>query len=82
VGAGLVAATDMGGREHRTILCVKEYFHINYPLFSPPDPARVAGALVTFEPGSRTAWHTYLRAKSCARESAVTPLLDQELVCG
>jgi quercetin dioxygenase-like cupin family protein len=29
------------------------------PLFSPPDPARVAGALVTFEPGSRTAWHTH-----------------------
>ena len=28
------------------------------PLFSPPDPARVAGALVTFEPGARTAWHT------------------------
>jgi len=72
----------MGGREHRTILCVKEYFHIDDPLFGPPDPARVAGALVTFEPGSRTAWHTYLRAKSCARESAVTPLLDQELVCG
>ena len=29
------------------------------PLFSPSDPARVAGALVTFEPGSRTAWHTH-----------------------
>ena len=29
------------------------------PLFSPPDPARVAMALVTFEPGSRTAWHTH-----------------------
>jgi quercetin dioxygenase-like cupin family protein len=28
------------------------------PLFSPPDPARAAGALVTFEPGARTAWHT------------------------
>ena len=28
-------------------------------LFSPPDPARVAGALVTFEPGARTAWHTH-----------------------
>jgi quercetin dioxygenase-like cupin family protein len=25
------------------------------PLFSPADPARVAGALVTFEPGARTA---------------------------
>ena len=29
------------------------------PLFSPPDPARVIGALVTFEPGARTAWHTH-----------------------
>ena len=29
------------------------------PLFSPPHPARVAGALVTFEPGARTAWHTH-----------------------
>ena len=29
------------------------------PLFSPPDPARVAGASVTFEPGARTAWHTH-----------------------
>jgi quercetin dioxygenase-like cupin family protein len=29
------------------------------PLFSPPDPARVAMAHVTFEPGARTAWHTH-----------------------
>ena len=29
------------------------------PLMSPPEPARVAGALVTFEPGARTAWHTH-----------------------
>src|SRR5947209_19601293 len=29
------------------------------PLFSPPEPARVAVALVTFEPGARTAWHTH-----------------------
>ncbi|WP_203071888.1 (R)-mandelonitrile lyase [Falsiroseomonas ponticola] len=29
------------------------------PLFSPPEPARAAGALVTFEPGARTAWHTH-----------------------
>ncbi len=29
------------------------------PLASPPDPARVAMALVTFEPGARTAWHTH-----------------------
>ena len=29
------------------------------PLFQAPPPARVAGALVTFEPGARTAWHTH-----------------------
>jgi quercetin dioxygenase-like cupin family protein len=29
------------------------------PLFTAPDPARVSGALVTFEPGARTAWHTH-----------------------
>ena len=29
------------------------------PLFGPPEPARVTGALVTFEPGARTAWHTH-----------------------
>ena len=29
------------------------------PLFRAPDPARVAGASVTFEPGARTAWHTH-----------------------
>jgi quercetin dioxygenase-like cupin family protein len=28
------------------------------PLFSPPDPARVAGAHVTLEPRARTALHT------------------------
>jgi quercetin dioxygenase-like cupin family protein len=29
------------------------------PLFQAGDPARVAGAAVTFEPGARTAWHTH-----------------------
>jgi len=29
------------------------------PLFQAPDPARAAGASVTFEPGARTAWHTH-----------------------
>jgi len=29
------------------------------PLFATHDPARAAGALVTFEPGARTAWHTH-----------------------
>jgi quercetin dioxygenase-like cupin family protein len=28
-------------------------------LNSPPEPARAAMALVTFEPGARTAWHTH-----------------------
>jgi quercetin dioxygenase-like cupin family protein len=27
--------------------------------FSASEPARVAGAVVTFEPGARTAWHTH-----------------------
>src|SRR5437762_14298627 len=39
-----------------------EYFtgtvRIN-PLFEAPDPARVRGASVTFDPGARTAWHTH-----------------------
>lgn len=29
------------------------------PLFQASEPARVAGASVTFEPGARTAWHTH-----------------------
>jgi quercetin dioxygenase-like cupin family protein len=29
------------------------------PLFQPVAPARTAGALVTFEPGARSAWHTH-----------------------
>jgi quercetin dioxygenase-like cupin family protein len=28
-------------------------------LFEAPEPARGAGASVTFEPGARTAWHTH-----------------------
>lgn len=28
-------------------------------LFQAPDPARVAGVSVTFEPGARTAWHSH-----------------------
>ena len=27
--------------------------------FQRPDPARVGGGIVTFEPGARTAWHTH-----------------------
>lgn len=29
------------------------------PLISAPDPARLRGVSVTFEPGARTAWHTH-----------------------
>src|ERR1700750_3099108 len=29
------------------------------PLFTAPDPARLAGASVTFDPGARPAWHTH-----------------------
>jgi quercetin dioxygenase-like cupin family protein len=29
------------------------------PLFHAPDPGRVSGGQVTFEPGARTAWHTH-----------------------
>jgi quercetin dioxygenase-like cupin family protein len=29
------------------------------PLFQAAEPARAAGASVTFEPGARTAWHTH-----------------------
>ena len=29
------------------------------PLFQAPDPARVSGASVRFEPSARTAWHTH-----------------------
>jgi len=29
------------------------------PLFQPNAPARTAAAIVTFEPGARTAWHTH-----------------------
>ena len=29
------------------------------PLFTAPDPARIVGTSVTFEPGARTAWHTH-----------------------
>jgi quercetin dioxygenase-like cupin family protein len=29
------------------------------PQFEAPEPARVRGATVTFEPGARTAWHTH-----------------------
>lgn len=39
-----------------------EYFTGNVriePLIEAPDPARVRAALVTFEPGAHSAWHTH-----------------------
>lgn len=29
------------------------------PLYNPPEPSQVTTALVTFEPGARTAWHSH-----------------------
>lgn len=29
------------------------------PMFAAEEPGRTSGALVTFEPGARTAWHTH-----------------------
>ena len=46
------------------------------PLNAPPEPARVAMTLVTFEPGARTAWHTHPLGQTlvvtagCGRRSA------------
>jgi quercetin dioxygenase-like cupin family protein len=34
------------------------------PLFQPKEPARTAAAIVTFEPGARTAWHTHPMGQS------------------
>jgi quercetin dioxygenase-like cupin family protein len=39
-----------------------EYFsgHVRMdPLINAPDPGRLRGVSVTFEPGARTAWHTH-----------------------
>ena len=38
------------------------------PLFQAPDPARVVGASVTFEPGARTAWHTHPLGQTLDRD--------------
>ena len=34
------------------------------PLFAPTDTTRAGGALVTFEPGARSAWHTHPRGQT------------------
>ena len=41
------------------------------PLFRAPDPARVAGASVTFEPGARTAWHAHRLGQTLIVTAAV-----------
>ena len=47
---------------HRSAVGPKDYFtgvvRIDSPFKGEP-PARVGGAIVTFEPGARTAWHTH-----------------------
>jgi quercetin dioxygenase-like cupin family protein len=42
------------------------------PLFQAPDPARVSGASVTFEPGARTAWHTHPLGQTLGQTLIVT----------
>jgi quercetin dioxygenase-like cupin family protein len=46
-------SSDQGNTEYFTGVVRIE------PLFEAPEPARVRGASVTFEPGARTAWHTH-----------------------
>jgi hypothetical protein len=43
------------------------------PLFEAPDPARVVGASVTFEPGARTAWHSHQASPDPARDGWLRP---------
>ena len=38
------------------------------PLFQAPEPARVRGATVTFEPAARTAWHIHPLGQTLTRE--------------
>jgi quercetin dioxygenase-like cupin family protein len=41
------------------------------PLFQANDPARTVGASVTFEPGSRTAWHTHPLGQTLIAQSRI-----------
>lgn len=41
------------------------------PLFQKQDTTRAAGALVTFEPGARTAWHTHPAGQTLIVQSGV-----------
>lgn len=58
------------------------------PLFSPPEPARAAGNLVTFEPGARTAWHTHPLGQALivtsgrSGRAALSKRLDRETLFG
>jgi quercetin dioxygenase-like cupin family protein len=51
-----------------------EWFTGNVRIDSPfqrTDPARIGGAIVTFEPGARTAWHTHPLGQSLIVTSGV-----------
>jgi quercetin dioxygenase-like cupin family protein len=56
------------------------------PLFEAPDPARMSGASVTFEPGARTAWHTHplgqtlIVTAGCGWGPAIQEELDGKVV--
>jgi 4-carboxymuconolactone decarboxylase len=52
----------MHGGSHPATAGSKEYFTGNVRIdsqFQRDEPARVSGAMVTFEPAARTAWHTH-----------------------
>ena len=54
------------------------------PLFEAPEPARGRGALVTFEPGARTAWHwhpvgqTLIVTQGCEFGNKAAPRMYEE----
>lgn len=48
--------------DQKTVAGPSEYFTGKVTItgqFQRPDPSRVSGAIVRFEPGARTAWHTH-----------------------
>lgn len=58
--ASMITVTDMSVKP--SIDVPKEYFTGQArldTLFQAPTPARISGAMVTFEPTARTAWHTH-----------------------
>ncbi len=48
------------------------------PLFTAPEPARVRGASVTFEPGARTAWHTHPLGQTLIVSSGIGRVQHEE----